>query len=184
MKELSLNILDVTQNSITAGSSLIKISLSEDADGILTVSIKDDGCGMSEEVVKRVIDPFYTTRTTRKVGLGIPLLKLAAEQTGGTLSITSVVDDGKNTDHGTEIKATFDTKNIDFTPIGDIVSTVCILIQSADKVDFEFVHTTPKGKVELYTLQMRQMLGDVPLSSFEVIEWTREYLNEQYSMII
>ena len=65
-----------------------------------------------------------------------------------------------------------------------IVSTVCILIQSADKVDFEFIHATPKGKVELYTLQMRQMLGDVRLSSFEVIEWTREYLNEQYSMII
>ncbi len=184
MKELSLNILDVTQNSITAGATLIRIYLSEDENGMLCVSIQDNGCGMNEDVVKKVIDPFYTTRTTRKVGLGIPLLKLAAEQTGGTLIITSVVDDGKTENHGTEIKATFNTKSIDFTPIGDIVSTICILIQSADKVDFEFIHTTPKGKVELFTLQMRQMLGDVPLSSFEVLEWVREYLNEQYSMII
>ena len=184
MKELSLNILDVTQNSITAGATLIQIHLTEDEEGMLSISIKDNGCGMSDEVVKRVIDPFYTTRTTRKVGLGIPLLKLAAEQTGGALTITSVVDDGKTENHGTEIKATFDTKNIDFTPIGDIVSTICILIQSADNIDFEYVHSTPKGTVELYTSQMRQVLGDVPLSSFEVIEWAREYLNEQYSTII
>ena len=73
MKELSLNILDITQNSLTAGATLVGISLLEDEQGILTLTISDDGKGMSEEIVKGVTNPFYTTRTTRKVGLGLPL---------------------------------------------------------------------------------------------------------------
>ena len=92
MKELSLNILDITKNSVSAGAENILISLNTDAEGILTLRIVDDGCGMSEETVKSVTDPFYTTRTTRKVGMGIPLLKLAAEQAGGELRITSSTD--------------------------------------------------------------------------------------------
>ena len=89
MKELSLNILDVAENSVKAGATLTQILLDEQ-DGTLTLQIVDDGCGMSEDVVRSVVDPFYTTRTTRKVGMGIPLLKLACEQTGGSLSIDSV----------------------------------------------------------------------------------------------
>ena len=89
MKELSLNILDITQNSITAGATEIEILLAEDAAGKLTLTVRDNGCGMSEEMVASVTDPFCTTRTTRKVGMGIPLLKLASEQTGGTLTILS-----------------------------------------------------------------------------------------------
>ena len=83
MKELSLNILDVAKHSVRAGATRIEISLDPDSAGILTLKIVDNGCGMEEEVVKNVTDPFYTTRTTRKVGLGLPLLKMAAEQTGG-----------------------------------------------------------------------------------------------------
>ena len=89
MKELSLNILDVAKNSVVAGAENVIISLVTDADGMLTLTIKDDGCGMSEDTVKNVTDPFYTTRTTRKVGMGLPLLKLAAEQTGGYLKLES-----------------------------------------------------------------------------------------------
>ena len=92
MKELSLNILDITQNSISARATLIYITLTEDTDGWLTLAITDDGCGMTEETLRTVMDPFYTTRTTRKVGMGVPLLKMAAEQgfrsvitTNGTL---------------------------------------------------------------------------------------------------
>ena len=89
MKELSLNILDITKNSVRAQASLIEIFLDEDDDGILKLTINDNGCGMSEETLRGVTDPFYTTRTTRKVGMGLPLLKMAAEQAGGELSITS-----------------------------------------------------------------------------------------------
>ena len=89
MKELSLNILDVAKNSTAAGASLVKISLDLSESGMLTLSIVDNGCGMSEEMLLGVTDPFYTTRKTRKVGMGLPLLKMAAEMTGGGLTITS-----------------------------------------------------------------------------------------------
>ena len=135
MKELSLNILDVAKNSVRAGASLIEISRVTDDDGILTITISDNGCGMSEEVMKSVTDPFFTTRTTRKVGLGLPLLKMAAEQTGGTLTLSSSTEAGNS---GTVLKAVFDTKSIDCMPMGDIVSTVCILIAGSPEIDFDF----------------------------------------------
>ena len=90
MRELSLNVLDIAQNSIAARASLIQIEVLEHTDThTLTVGIYDNGCGMTEEQVKSVLDPFYTTRTTRKVGMGVPLFKMAAEQTGGTLTVSS-----------------------------------------------------------------------------------------------
>ena len=82
MKELSLSILDIAQNSFTAGASLTEILITEEGNRFI-IQVKDDGCGMSEETLNKVSNPFYTTRTTRKVGLGIPLFRLAAEQTGG-----------------------------------------------------------------------------------------------------
>lgn len=181
MKELSLNVLDITQNSITAGAKLIEISLTEDENGILTLKIADDGCGMSQETVQRVIDPFYTTRTTRRVGMGIPLLKLAAEQTGGEVHIVSrtVQEDPEN--HGTVVTATFDTRSIDFTPIGDMVSTMCTIIQGHPEVDYRFEHKTPSFDVGLDTAQLRAVLGeDIPLSSYEIIGWISNYLMQQY----
>lgn len=184
MKELSLNVLDIVQNSLTAGASLVKITLIENEEGILTISVADNGKGMSKEILEGVTNPFYTTRTTRKVGLGIPLLKLAAEQTGGCVTIASKEKKEGADDHGTVITATFDTKSIDFTPVGDMVSTLCTLVQSGGDVDFEYSHTTPKGEVALSTREMRQMLGeDIPLSSFEVMEWLRGYLTEQYEVL-
>lgn len=151
------------------------VSLIEDEKGILTLTIKDNGCGMTPEVVKSVIDPFYTTRTTRKVGLGVPLLKLAAEQTGGAINIESEVG------VGTTVTATFDTKSIDFTPIGDMTSTLVTLIMGAPDIDFEYIHQKPGAEVTLSTLQLREVLGDVSLGMPEVLEWIREYLTEQYN---
>lgn len=182
MKELSLNILDITQNSISAGAKHISILLTEDEAHVLKLSISDDGCGMSAETVGRVTNPFYTTRTTRKVGLGIPLLKLAAEQAGGKLSITSVTEDQDSECHGTTVCATFHTDNIDFTPLGDIVSTVCVIIQGHPEIDYIFRHTAPGVRVELDTAQLRAVLGgEVSLGEPEVISWIAEYLREQYS---
>ena len=177
MKELSLNILDIAKNSVVAQASLIEISLLTDPDGKLTLTIKDDGCGMSEQTVRGVTDPFYTTRKTRKVGMGLPLLKMAAEQTGGGLKIVSSDKVGES---GTRLEATFDTKSIDFMPIGDIVSTVCILIAGSPEIDFEFSDISPKRSVSLKTAELRAVLGDVSLAEPEVQMWIKEYLEEQY----
>ena len=178
MKELSLNILDVAKNSVRAEASLIGISLVTDSNGILTITISDNGCGMSEETVKSVTDPFFTTRTTRKVGLGLPLLKLAAEQTGGSLNLSSSVEAGNS---GTVLTAVFDTKSIDCMPMGDIISTVCILIAGSPDIDFEFSDISPTRKVELKTAMLRDVLGGVSLAEPEVQQWIAEYLKDQYS---
>lgn len=178
MKELSLNILDVAKNSVKAGATLIRIIISTDECGILTLSIEDNGCGMSEEVLKGVTDPFYTTRTTRKVGMGLPLLKMAAEQTGGTLSIKS---SDKGEKRGTVLVATFDTRSIDCMPLGDIISTVCVLIAGSPEIDFEFSDISPKGKVELNTADLRAVLGnEISLAEPEIQCWIEDNLTEQY----
>ncbi|MBQ9517382.1 MAG: sensor histidine kinase [Eubacterium sp.] len=179
MKELSLNILDVAENSVKAGASLTQILIEEQGD-LLTLTFKDDGCGMSEEVVRSVIDPFYTTRTTRKVGLGVPLLKLAAEQTGGTLTVQSKTAEEHPDDHGTEVTATFYKNHLDFTPLGDVISSITTLIQGHPDTDFLFTHRTESGEVALDTRELRQVLGDVPLDTYDVIKWIEEYLTEQY----
>ena len=179
MKELSLNILDITKNSVSAGATQIDISLVTDVNGWLTIEIKDNGCGMNEEMLKNVIDPFCTTRTTRKVGMGIPLFKLAAEQTGGSLSIISCVDEGRS---GTTISATFDTNSIDHTPVGDIISTICILIAGSPEIDFNFIDRSPSHNVELHTSEIREILGnEISLAEYEIQVWIKEFLTEQYS---
>ena len=179
MKELSLNILDITENSVKAGATLTEISIVE-RDDALTLTIKDDGCGMSDEVLKTVENPFYTTRTTRKVGLGIPLLKLAAEQTGGNVKIVSSTEPQ---DHGTTVTAVFFKNHLDFTPLGDVKETVVTLIQGHHDTDFLFTHQTDSGEVKLDTRELRVVLEGVPLDTYEVIVWIKEYLNEQYELL-
>ncbi len=180
MKELSLNVLDIAKNSVKAGATLISITLIEE-NNRLTLTIADNGCGMTPEILSQVSNPFYTTRTTRRVGMGIPLLTLAAEQTGGTVVITSRHESAYPENHGTEVIATFDTGHIDFTPIGDLPATIQILIMGSPEIDFVFLHRTEQYTVELDTRQMREILGyDVPLSSHEVLEWILENLREQY----
>ena len=180
MKELSLNILDVAKNSVSAGATHIEILLNEDTQGMLTLAINDNGCGMSEEVLLGVTNPFYTTRKTRKVGMGLPLLKMAAEQTGGQLCITSSTSEE---DHGTRLTATFDTKSIDFMPIGDIISTICILIAGSPEIDFSFADNSPRGSVRLETAELKAVLGGISLAEPEIQQWIKEYLEEQYQTL-
>ena len=182
MKELSLNILDIAENSVKAGATLTEITVEETAD-LLVITVKDDGCGMTEEIVKSVTDPFYTTRTTRKVGMGIPLLKLAAEQTGGALRIESRCEKDYPDNHGTNVSAEFNKNHIDMTPLGDVISSIVTLIQGHPDTDFLFKHILPDKTVSLDTRELRTVLGDVPLNSYEVIKWIEEYLLEQYSLI-
>lgn len=181
MKELSLNILDIAENSVKAGATLTEIGITE-KDGLLTLRIADDGCGMTEEILKTVTDPFYTTRTTRKVGMGIPLLKLEAELTGGGVEIVSKYISSYPEEHGTVVTATFYKNHIDCTPLGDVVASITTLIQGHPDTDFLFIHKTEDREVSLDTRELREVLGgDVPLNTYDVIKWIEDYLKEQYS---
>lgn len=180
MKELSLNILDITENSVKAGATLTEITVDE-SDDTLTITIADNGCGMSTEVIASVSNPFYTTRKTRRVGLGIPLLVLAAEQTGGTVRISSRTREEFPDSHGTTVVATFYKNHIDFTPLGDVAATLQTLVQGHPDVDFKFVHRKGDGEIMMDTRQMREVLEEIPLDSFEVISWLGDNLREQYS---
>ncbi len=179
MKELSLNILDIAENSVKAGATLTEICIDED-EKTLKITVKDNGCGMPPETLSKVMDPFYTTRTTRRVGMGIPLFKMEAEQTGGALDIKSKTElDGRG-GHGTVVSALFYKEHIDFIPLGNVTESVITLIHGHPSVDFKFTHKMPQKQVSLDTREMRAVLGDVPLNEFQVLAWVKGYLNEQY----
>ena len=178
MQELSLNILDIAQNSIVANATLIEIEIEVDSQDFLSITIRDNGKGMDEETVKNVINPFYTSRTTRKVGLGVPFFKQAAEDTGGHFSIESEV--GK----GTTIKAVFDTSNIDYTPLGEVWDTVAALIQMNENIDF--VYTVKKDGEEFVcdTRQLKEIMEGMPLSDLNVVMWIKEFIRENHTEIL
>ena len=180
MKDLSLNLLDIAENSTKAGASLTQLHILEEGN-TLTFRVRDNGCGMTEEILRGVTDPFYTTRTTRKVGLGLPLLRMAAEMTGGTMEVQSRHRDAHPDDHGTEVTAVFHTDHIDCPPVGDLVATVTTLIQGHPDRDFHFLHAMDGKEVELDTRQLREVLGDVSLAEFEVLQWISGYLSDQYT---
>ncbi|MBQ9469283.1 MAG: ATP-binding protein [Clostridia bacterium] len=179
MKELSLNILDIAQNSFKAEAENIALELLEEG-ALFTFRITDDGRGMTPEFLMRVMDPFTTTRTTRKVGLGLPLLKMAAEATGGELKIVSKDREHYPEDHGTVVTATFFTDHIDCPPLGDVVSTVLLLIQSAPfSPRLSYTHKKNGEEFSLDTAELHEQLGpDVPLDEPEVLAFLRDYLTE------
>jgi len=179
MKELSLHILDIAMNGVKAGATDLGITLNQQG-SVLTITITDNGCGMDEETVRRLSDPFFTTRTTRKVGMGVPLFALAAQQTGGDVKITSVP--APTAGHGTVVSATFHTDHIDCAPLGEMVDTVLTLVQGSPEVNLRYCHRMDTGEVLLDTGEIKKTLGDeVPINSFEILEWIKDYLNEQYT---
>lgn len=176
MPEISLNVLDVAENSIRAEASLVEILVTIDLEeNMLKVQIIDDGKGMTEEQMAKVTDPFFTTRTTRKVGLGIPFFKLAAEATGGSFQIESEV--GK----GTKVTTIFKLDHIDRMPLGDINSTIHTLVVYNPQTDFLYRYTYGQESFELDTRQMKEILGGVPLDAPEVSAYIKEYLDENKS---
>lgn len=177
MKELSLNILDIAQNSIKADAAHLTIRLTQ-RENWLTIEIADDGKGMSPDFAAEAANPFTTTRTTRKVGMGLPLFKMAAEQTGGTFSIESHQAQREGDAHGTTVTATFDTAHVDCEPLGDITETILTLIQGNPDLSLTYVRQTEAGEQRLSTDEMREILGeDVPLNSPDVLAWARAFLN-------
>ena len=181
MDELSLYVLDITMNSVRAGATDISVTLCEEGDW-LDFTVTDNGCGMTEEQVKKLTDPFFTTRKTRKVGLGIPFLTMLAEMTGGFVHITST-HESVSEEHGTTTHARFGRNHIDFIPLGDMVGTVVTLIQGSPDINFIYTHQTETGTVSLSCAELREVLGDVPLSEPEVLEWIGANLTEQYDAI-
>ncbi len=168
-------------NSVRAGADVISIKLAEEGDW-LYFSVSDNGCGMTAEQLKCVKNPFFTTRKTRNVGLGIPFLTMLAEMTGGEVTVKSVHESVSDA-HGTVTEARFGRNHIDFIPLGDIVETVKTLIQGAPDVDFTFTHITENGEVNLSCTELRAMLGDISLAEPEILKWIGEYLAEQYDAV-
>lgn len=179
MRELSLNVMDLAQNSISAGASRIEIAVCEDsAAGTMTITVADNGCGMTPEQARAAENPFYTTRSTREVGLGIPLFKMEAEMTGGTFEIRS--EQGI----GTTVEAVFCTAHVDMIPLGDINSTVRLLIACNPDRDFVFRHRIDTHEFTLDTRTLRGVLGGAAaLNSPDVLEWIGGWLEEQAQLI-
>lgn len=173
MRDFSEHILDIVQNSIRARAGLIQIYIKESVSkNSYQITIADNGTGMDSETVSKVVDPFYTSRTTRKVGLGIPLFKQNAEMTGGHLTLDS--EKGK----GTSISAHFILNHFDRLPVGDIAGAYIILICANPTIDFEISHTTDHGNFELKTSEIKQLLGNVPLTEPSVRKFLKEMIQE------
>ena len=176
MNELSLYILDITQNSITADSKNVHLTIERSVkNNLLTIEIIDDGKGMDEETVKKVVDPFFTTRTTRKVGLGIPLFKELCELCEGCLKIESKVG------VGTHLVATFKLDSIDLPPIGNLIDTLYILITNPQGVEIHYKEVVEKidGTIKEFsfnTIEIKEVLDGMSLNEPFVMEWFKEYV--------
>jgi hypothetical protein len=173
MKDIAEHILDITQNSIRAGANLIKIEIEESVkSNTFKLSITDNGRGMDACTLEKVTDPFFTSRTTRKVGLGIPLLKQNAELTGGQFYIESTL--GK----GTFITATFQKDHLDRIPVGDIVGAFVLLISANPNLDFQIFYTTEIDTFILDTFEIKATLDGIPINHYEVRKFIKELLSE------
>lgn len=171
MKDLSLHLMDIAQNSIAAGSTLIKLSLILEK-GLLIFRLSDNGRGMEEEMLNKVTDPFTTTRTTRKVGMGIPLLKLSAEMAEGSFEIDSKID------KGTVIQAEFLVESIDRIPLGNVDETITALILANPELDYEVRFKSDSAFYELKTMEVKNYLNGVSISNIDIINWIGENIRE------
>ena len=176
MRELALNILDIVENSVKANATLIEIDVSA-KDNLLTVSVKDNGKGMSEEFLSKVTDPYTTTRTTRKVGLGLPLLKMEAEMSGGRFSISSKLG------IGTVVTTDFQIDHIDRPPLGDLGETMSTLLSGEDSVDYVLTYSVNDVGFTLDTRELKAELDGVPISEPEVLLFVKNYIRENISQI-
>lgn len=183
MRELSLHILDIAENSVKAGASLVEIGVrASPEEDRLTLTVGDDGCGMSPEFLAKVRDPFTTTRTTRKVGMGIPLFQMAAETAGGSFDIRSEVG------RGTLVQAEFRLSHIDRAPLGDLGDTLSVLlaesaINAGKRVDFVLDYAVAERSFRFDTRELRRELGDLPPDDPEVLSFVRNLLKENIKEI-
>lgn len=173
MNDLSLHIIDIIQNSLSAGAKRIGLAVKEDsASDRLTISIEDNGKGMSPEVAAKLEDPFYTTRTTRKVGMGIPLFKQSAMQSGGNLTVESEL--GK----GTVVTAWFELNNIDRPPLGDVANSFVLMVSANPQIHFTLSYVVNENEYTFDSVEVAEVLGDIELSDVRVIRMLEELIRE------
>ncbi|MEG2697668.1 MAG: ATP-binding protein [Ruthenibacterium sp.] len=174
-----MNVLDVAENSVAAGAALIEITLCfTTQDSRLVVTIKDNGKGIPPQMLAQITDPFVTSRKTRKVGLGLPLFKMAAELTGGSFAIESEVG------VGTLVRASFVTGHIDLAPLGDMAGTVSSLIQCNPERDFIYTVSCDGDMFRADTRELRAVLDGVSFAQPEIALWVKEYLAENTEPIL
>ena len=174
MRELADNIMDIAQNSISAGATLTEVHVTvSHKDDLITLCFKDDGCGMSEELVKAVTEPFTTTRKTRKVGLGLPLLQMTAMMTGGELKIDSTVG------VGTVVTATFGLGHIDRPPMGDVAGAWFSLVVMNPDTDFLFTYDYDGNVFTFDTRIVRETVAPIPLNQMEIADWIKECISTE-----
>lgn len=175
---MSLNILDIVQNSIKAKASLIEIAIDKQlAQNCMKIVISDNGCGMTEEQVKQVENPFFTTRTTRAVGLGVPFFKMSAEMTGGNFQICSKVGEG------TTVTAEYVLNHIDLMPLGDMASTMVTLISVNPQADFCYRYSVDDQSFCLDTREVRKILSGLPVNDPEVLVFIKDFITENEAQI-
>lgn len=171
MRELSMHILDLAQNSIAAGAKRVEIEVAADTKAdVLTISISDDGRGMSEQLLNSARDPFTTTRTTRRVGLGIPMFEEAAAAAGGGLTLKS--EEGK----GTLISASFKLSNVDRAPLGNIAETIMAIVAANPEMSIKYVHRMDGTEFIFDTNDVKDELEGVPINNNFVLKWLYEFI--------
>lgn len=173
MNDLSLHVLDIVQNSITAGANLIGIEVIEKiTENTLTIRISDNGKGMSPTQLAQVTNPYFTTRTTRKVGLGVPLFKQNAEMSGGSFCIES------NTEKGTVVTAMFGYNHLDRPPLGDMANTVILLASSNPAIDFIYTYQRNEQTYIFDTREVKEALDQIPINEPQIIRMLTEMIRE------
>ena len=177
MNDLSLHILDIIQNSLSAGAGLIELTVWEDLqNNLLTIIIGDNGKGMTAEQLQHATDPFFTSRTTRKVGLGLPLFRQTAEQSRGALSLSSTP--GK----GTTITATFAYDHIDRPPLGDVANAVILMVSANPHIDFLFSYRYNAQSYIFDTREIKEALDGLPLNDVHIMRALTEMIEENMAL--
>ncbi|NPU85700.1 MAG: sensor histidine kinase [Syntrophaceae bacterium] len=173
MLELSLHVLDIAENSTRAEAKHILIAVREDSEqDRLTLEIRDDGAGMTEEALAKALDPFYTTKKVRRVGLGLPMLAEAAGKSGGELTLES------RPGEGTRVRVTFGLTHIDRQPLGDIAGTLVTLLTGHPQTELVYRHERDGRHFVLDTREIREEIGDIPLNHPEILSWVRLQVEE------
>ena len=173
MPDIAMHLLDIVYNSIRALAKNIKITIEDlKKENKIEIIIEDDGKGMDEKTIQQVIDPFFTTRTTRHVGLGVPLFKAGVEATGGSFKITSKVD------KGTIIHAIYIKDHIDTPPLGNLAETLVTLIQADENIDYYFQYKNDDHEFIFDTKQIKEILENVKINDPEIILWLKDYIKE------
>lgn len=178
MQDFAMILLDVANNSLSAKADTITIVLKESAkEDRLTLSIEDNGCGMDEEALKRAADPFYTTRTTRRIGLGLAFFKGLAEQCGGSFALES------KPNQGTRVAATVQRSHWDVPPLGDLAESLVALIQAKEDLTLSFHYQTDSASFLFHTDKIRAIIEDVPLNDPLILIWLKGYIQEHIEAV-